>query len=69
VACVKRKGAFLPTLQAKREFIAKYKVDVEMTMFSLGNKHRHFLRVRSFNKMNHPAKMPVFYWRESVAPP
>jgi hypothetical protein len=67
--CRKKADIFLPTLQAWREFIAKYKIDVELTMFSLGNKRRHFLRVGSFNTMNHPAKMPVFYWRERVEPP
>jgi hypothetical protein len=67
--CRKKADIFLPTLQAWREFIAEYKIDVELTMFSLGNKRRHFLRVGSFNKMNHPAKMPVFYWRERVEPP
>jgi len=38
-------------------------------MFSIGNKRRHFLRIGSFNKKNHPPKMPVFYWRERVGSP
>jgi hypothetical protein len=67
--CRKKGDIFLPTLQAWKDFIAEYKIDVELTMFSIGNKRRHFLRVGSFNKMNHHAKMPVFYCRERVAPP
>jgi hypothetical protein len=40
---LKRGDIFLPILQAWTEFIAEYKIDVELTMFSMGNKHHHFL--------------------------
>jgi len=58
--CRKRGDILLPLLQVWTDFIAEYKIDVELTMFSIGNKHPLFLQIGSFNKMNHPAKMPVF---------
>jgi hypothetical protein len=65
----KERGYFLSTLQAWRGLIAEYKINVKLTIIFIGNKCCHFLRVGSFNKMNHPVKMPVFHWRERVASP
>jgi hypothetical protein len=67
--CWKKGDTFLPTLQAWREFIAEYKIDVDLTIFSMGNNRRHFLWIGSFNKTNHPSKMPVFYWTDRAASP
>jgi hypothetical protein len=69
VAGVKKGDTVLPTQQAWREFIAESKIDVELTMFSIGNKRHHFLRIGSFNTINQLPKTPVFYWRDRVASP
>jgi hypothetical protein len=60
--CQKKGIHILQKQQAWREFIAEFQIDADLTMFSIGNKCCHFLRIGSFNKMNHPSKMPVLYW-------
>ena len=67
--CRKKADKFVPVVRAWGDFIAEYKVDIELTMFLIGNKRRHFIRIGSFDKTRHPAKMPVSYWRDRLAPP
>jgi hypothetical protein len=61
----RRKGdQSLPTLQAWDNFIAEYKLDIEVTTFIIASKRRYFVRIGSFDASRHPAKMPIHYWRE-----
>jgi hypothetical protein len=61
----RRKGnTSLPTMQAWENFIAEYKLDIEVTTFNINNKRRYFVRIGSFDASRHPAKMPICYWRD-----
>jgi len=62
--CRRRGEVLFPVVQAWHDFITEYGIDVELTMFSIENKRRYFLRISSYNRSSHPAKMPIFYWRE-----
>jgi hypothetical protein len=69
-----RKGdKIMPTMQAWANFIAEYKLDIEMTAFNIDSKHHYFVRVGSFDASRHPAKMPIHYWRDqnnkNLSPP
>jgi hypothetical protein len=60
-----RKGdQSLPTLQAWENFIAEYKLDIEVTTFIITSKWCYFVRIGSFDALRHPAKIPIHYWRE-----
>ena len=65
----RRKGTdLLVAEQGWIEFIAEYRLDIELTVFAI-EKRRHFLRIGSFNKLTHPLKMPGFYWSKGIGPP
>jgi hypothetical protein len=54
----------LPVLQAWENFIAEYKVEIEVTTFAIENKRRYFVRISSFQATRHPVKLPIHYWRD-----
>jgi hypothetical protein len=62
--CHRRGEVLFPVVQAWHDFITEYGIDVELTMFSIGSKRHYFLRIGSYNRSSHPAKMLIFYWRE-----
>jgi hypothetical protein len=66
----RRKGSDLLILEnGWKVFIAEYKLDIELTVFTIYGKRHHFLRIGSFNKTNHPPMMPLFCWSKKVGPP
>jgi len=54
----------MPTMQAWANFIAEYKLDIEVTTFNIDSKHHYFVRVGSLDTSRHPAKVPIHYWRD-----
>jgi len=63
----RRKGTdLLVAEQGWIEFIAEYRLDIELTVFTIGKRHR-FLCIGSFHKL--PSKMPGFYWSKGIGPP
>jgi hypothetical protein len=51
-------------MQAWENFIAEYKLDIEVITFNINNKCHYFVRISSFDTSRHPAKMPICYWRD-----
>jgi hypothetical protein len=49
-------------IDAWMHFIAEKGLDVEPTTFSVLNKRRYFIRIGSWNKLRHPATLPVTCW-------
>jgi hypothetical protein len=45
--CHRRGEVLFPIVQAWHDFIMEYGIDVELTMFSIENKWRYFLRIGS----------------------
>jgi hypothetical protein len=64
-----RKGRTIPNLNAWTDFIAEARLDVELTTFTIENKRRYFIRIGSWHKLRHPAKLPLSCWREKHAAP
>jgi len=64
--CRRRGEVLFPVVQAWHDFITEYGIDVELTMFSIENKWRYFLRIGSYNRSSHPAKMPIFGQMQSI---
>lgn len=59
-----RKGdIFEPKKWAWDDFIAEHKVVIEVTIFSVDNKHWYFVRIGSFNALRHPMKISISCWR------
>jgi len=57
--CFERKGAFSPQMNSWQTFIAEYRVDVEVTTFSILNKRRYFIRNGSWDKKQYHPKLPL----------
>lgn len=64
-----RKGRMAPNLNAWKDFVAEARVDVEVTTFTIENKRRYFIRIGSWNKQRHPAKLPLSCWRDKLDAP
>jgi hypothetical protein len=56
-------------LDAWSHFIAEKPLDVEITTFTVLEKWRYFIRIGSWNKLRHPASLPVNCWRNDIHPP
>jgi hypothetical protein len=50
-------------------FIVEARLDVEFTTFTIENKRRYYIRIGSWNKLRHPAKLTLSCWREKLAAP
>jgi hypothetical protein len=47
-------------------FIAGMRIDSEVTTFSIFNTRQYLIRIGSWNKLRHPPKLPLNYWREKI---
>jgi hypothetical protein len=50
-------------------FIAEMRINSEVTTFFVFNKRQYFIRIGSWNKLRHPPKLPLNYWREKIPVP
>jgi hypothetical protein len=64
-----RRGRMTPVLGAWTDFIAEVQVDIECTTFAIEEKRLYCIRIGSWNKVMHPAKLPLTCWRERLAAP
>jgi len=65
----RRRGKPSLMLDAWSHFIAEKRIDVEITTFTVLEKRRYFIRIGSWNKLRHPASLPVNCWRNEIHPP
>jgi hypothetical protein len=54
----------MPTVRAWENFIAEFKLGVEVTTFTIENKCGYFVRIESYHASRHPSKMTICYWRD-----
>jgi hypothetical protein len=61
-------GICSPHLKSWHSFIAEYRLDIEVTTFSIANKRHYFIRIGSWDKQQHPLKLPLTCWQGKIPP-
>jgi len=67
--CFMRTGISSPQINSWHSFIAEYRLDIEVTTFSIAKKRHYFIRIGSWDKQRHPIKLPSTCWKQKIPPP